>query len=137
MLNKILLIGNLGKDPETRYTQNGTAVCNFSLATTEKWKGQDGQLQEQTEWHTIVVWKKLAELCQQYLHKGSKVYIEGKLATRKWQDQQHNDRYTTEVIAREVKFLDPRPAGTGQEQNQGGYQPEQQSVPDTGEDAPF
>ncbi|XCN73093.1 MAG: single-stranded DNA-binding protein [Candidatus Electrothrix aestuarii] len=113
MINKVILIGNLGADPELRYTQSGVAVANFRVATTERWKGQDGQMQEQTEWHTIVAWQRLGEICNEYLHKGSKVYIEGKLQTRKWQDQNGNDRYTTEIIAREMKMLTPRGEGGG------------------------
>lgn len=123
MLNKAILIGNLGADPESRYTQNGTQVVNFNLATTEKWKGQDGQVQESTEWHRIVVWNKLAEICANYLEKGSKVYIEGKIQTRKWSDQNGNDRYTTEIVAREMKMLSPK-----------GQSPE---PPDMGQDVPF
>lgn len=111
MINKVILVGNLGQDPEQKFTQAGVAVTNFSVATTERWKGQDGQMQEQTEWHKVVAWKQLAELCNEYLHKGSKVYVEGKNQTRKWQDNDGNDRYTTEVVAREVKFLDPRGSG--------------------------
>lgn len=118
MINKVILIGNLGADPEVRYTQSGTAAANFTVATTEKWKGQDGQMQEQTEWHRIVAWKRLAEICGEYLSKGSRVYIEGKLQTRKWQDQNGNDRYTTEIVAREMKMLSPRGAGSG---GDGGY----------------
>ena len=105
MINKVILIGNLGVDPEIRRTQNGTQVATFNLATTERWRGQNGQTQEQTEWHRIVAWAKLAEICGEYLHKGSRVYIEGKLQTRKWQDQGGADRYTTEIIAREMKML--------------------------------
>lgn len=112
MINKVILIGNLGADPEVRYTQSSTPVASFRMATTERWRNQDGQQQEQTEWHRIVAWGKLAEICGQYLHKGSKVYIEGKLQTRKWQDQSGQDRYTTEVIAREMKMLDSR-GGSG------------------------
>jgi single-strand DNA-binding protein len=108
MLNKVMLIGNLGKDPEIRYTQSGTAVATFNVATTEQWKDKDGQKQESTEWHRVVVWAKLAETCGEYLHKGSKVYIEGRLQTRKWQDQNGNDKYTTEIVAREMKMLSPR-----------------------------
>ncbi|NLZ16194.1 MAG: single-stranded DNA-binding protein [Desulfobulbaceae bacterium] len=108
MINKVILIGNLGADPEIRYTQSGSQVATFNVATTEKWKGQDGNIQEQTEWHRIVAWSKLAEICGQYLHKGSRVYIEGRLQTRKWQDQSGVDRYTTEIIAREMKMLSPR-----------------------------
>jgi len=105
-LNKVILIGNLGKDPEVRYMTNGEAVCNFSIATTEKWKAQDGQIQEKTEWHNIVMYRRLAEIASEYLKKGSSVYIEGRIQTRKWQDKQTGaDRYTTEVIAAEMKML--------------------------------
>ena len=113
MVNKVILIGNLGNDPEIRYTQKGTQVVNFRIATTERWRGQDGQMQEQTEWHNIVAWDRLAEICGQYLHKGSRVYIEGKLQTRKWQDQSGQDRYTTEIVAREMKMLSPRDSEGG------------------------
>ena len=116
MINKVILIGNLGADPETRFTQSGVQVTTFSVATTERWKDPDGQPREQTEWHRIVAWRKLAEICGQYLHKGSKVYIEGKLQTRKWQDQNGADRYTTEIVANEMKMLDSRSAGS-----EGGY----------------
>ncbi len=108
MINKAILIGNLGADPEIRYTQSGTQVATFNVATTERRKGQDGQVQESTEWHRIVAWQRLAEICGEYLHKGSRVYIEGKIQTRKWQDQSGNDRYTTEIVAREMKMLSPR-----------------------------
>ena len=103
-LNKVMLIGRLGKDPETRFTPNGKAVANFSIATSEKWK-KDGEKQERTEWHNIVVFEKLAEIVGQYLTKGSQVYIEGKLQTRKWQDKQGNDRYTTEIVASQMQML--------------------------------
>lgn len=137
MINKVILIGNLGADPEIRYTQSGTPVVNFRIATTERWKDKDGQQQEQTEWHNVVAWGRLAEICGEYLAKGSKVYVEGKLQTRKWQDQNGNDRYTTEVIAREMKMLSPR--GTGDNSNQGGgYQDLPPEPPHgTGEDVPF
>ena len=108
MINKAIIIGNLGADPELRYTNSGAPVASFRVATTERWKGQDGQVQEQTEWHSIVAWRKLAEICGEHLRKGSRVYIEGKLQTRKWQDQNGNDRYTTEIVAREMKMLDRR-----------------------------
>jgi single-strand DNA-binding protein len=143
MLNKAILIGNLGADPEIRYTQSGTQVATFRIATTERWKGQDGQMQESTEWHRIVAYKKLAEICGEYLNKGSKVYIEGKIQTRKWQDQSGNDKYTTEIIAREMKMLSPRGgAATGQQGGAGEYQEPQYSEPPpgfggTGEDVPF
>jgi single-strand DNA-binding protein len=124
MINKVILVGNLGADPEQRFTQAGVAVSNFSVATSERWKGQDGQMQEQTEWHRVVAWRQLAEICNEYLHKGSKVYIEGKLQTRKWQDQNGNDRYTTEIVAREMKMLSPRGEnGSGNYGGGGGYDP--------------
>ncbi|MBB5346445.1 single-stranded DNA-binding protein [Desulfoprunum benzoelyticum] len=141
MLNKVMLIGNLGKDPEIRYTQAGTAVATFNVATTERFKGKDGQTQDQTEWHRVVAWARLAEICGEYLHKGSKVYIEGRLQTRKWTDQNGNDKYTTEIVAREMKMLSPR-GGTDQDSYGGGYQepPFPDSPPGmmgTGEDVPF
>lgn len=108
MINKAILIGNLGRDPEQRYTQAGKAVTSFSIATTERWKDKEGQQQEQTEWHNIVAWDRLAEICSEYLSKGSRVYIEGKLQTRKWQDKDGSDRYTTEIVAKEMKMLTPR-----------------------------
>ena len=141
MINKVILIGNLGADPEIRYTQSGTPVVNFRIATTERWKDQNGQQQEQTEWHNIVAWRRLAEICGEYLSKGSRVYIEGKLQTRKWQDQNGNDRYSTEIVANEMKMLSPRGAGSGAENygsNGGGFNdfpPE--PPPTTGDDVPF
>lgn len=121
MINKVILIGNLGADPEVRYTQNGTQVATFNVATTERWRDQSGAQQEQTEWHRIVAWSKLAEICGQYLHKGSRVYIEGKLQTRKWQDQSGQDRYTTEIVAREMKMLSPRDSEGGYGGGGGNY----------------
>lgn len=112
MINKVILIGNLGADPETRYTRNGTPVATFNIATTERWK-KDGELQESTEWHRIVSWQRLAEICQEYLDKGSRVYIEGKLQTRSWTDNDGVKRYTTEIVAREMKMLTPRDSGNG------------------------
>lgn len=113
MINKVILIGNLGADPEIKFTQNGVPVATFTVATTEKWKDKDGQVQEQTEWHRIVAWQRLAEICGEYLAKGSRVYIEGKLQTRKWKDQSDNDRYTTEIVAREMKMLSPKGIKSG------------------------
>ncbi len=111
-INKVILIGNLGNDPETRYTQSGAAVTNISLATSESWKDkQTGQQQERTEWHRIVFFSRLAEIAGEYLRKGSKVYIEGSLRTRKWQDQSGQDRYTTEIVANEMQMLDSRGGG--------------------------
>ena len=111
VVNKWIGIGNLGADPEVRYTQSGSPVCSFKIACSEKYKDASGNVQENTEWVSIVAWKRLAEICGQYLHKGSRVYIEGKLQTRKWQDQSGADRYTTEIVAREMKMLDGRESG--------------------------
>jgi len=104
-INKVILVGNLGKDPELRHTPQGQAVCNFSIATSESWNDKSGQKQERTEWHRIVVWGKLGELCAKYLSKGRQAYIEGKLQTRAWDDKDGQKRYTTEVIALTVQFL--------------------------------
>jgi len=106
MLNKVQLIGNLGKDPELRHTASGTAVATFSLATSTKHKNKDGDFVEKTEWHNIVVWRQLAELCSQFLHKGRLVFIEGKIQTRSYDDRDGNKRYITEIIADNVKFLE-------------------------------
>ena len=107
-LNKVMLIGRLGKDPETRYTPNGKAVASFSIATSERWK-KDGEKQERTEWHNVVAFEKLAEIISQYLTKGSQVFVEGKLQTRKWQDKEGKDRYTTEIVASSMQMLGGRP----------------------------
>ena len=125
MINQVILLGNLGADPEVRQSQSGGSVVNFNMATTEKWTGKDGQKNEQTEWHRIVAFGQLGEICGQYLHKGSKVYIEGRVQTRQWVDRDGNKRYTTEIIAREMKMLDTRSTG------QGGV--ERQSFPAQGE----
>lgn len=107
-VNKVILIGNLGKDPEVRYTQGGQCVANFTMATTDAWKDKNGQKQEKTEWHRIVAWGKLGELSKEYLKKGRPVYIEGRLQTRQWQDQQGATRYTTEIVATAIQFLGQR-----------------------------
>lgn len=108
-VNKVILIGNIGQDPEVRYTPGGSAITNISVATSETWKDkQTGQAQERTEWHRVVFFNRLAEIAGEYLRKGSKVYIEGSLRTRKWQDQQGQDRYTTEIVANEMQMLDGR-----------------------------
>lgn len=141
MINKAILIGNLGADPEIRYTQSGTQVATFNVATTERWKGQDGQMQENTEWHRIVAWGRLAEICGEYLNKGSKVYIEGRIQTRKWQDQSGNDRYTTEIVAREMKMLSPRggdtSSGFGGSSGGDGFPEPPPGYGGMGEDVPF
>ena len=105
-INKVILIGNLGSDPELRFTPSGVQVANFSLATTESWTDKSGERQERAEWHRIVLWRRLAEVAGQYLKKGSKIYIEGKLQTRSWEDQNGQKRYTTEVVANSMEMLD-------------------------------
>jgi single-strand DNA-binding protein len=111
-INKVILVGNLGKDPEVRYMPNGNAVANITLATSESWKDkQTGENQEKTEWHRVVLFRRLGEIAGEYLKKGSQVYIEGKLQTRKWQDASGNDRYTTEIIANEMQMLGGRGGG--------------------------
>ena len=107
-VNKVILVGNLGVAPEMRYTQSGQAVANFRIATNDKWTDKAGQTQDRTEWHRIVVWGKLAELCNQYLTKGRQVYIEGRLQTREWMDKENHKNYTTEVVAQQVTFLGGR-----------------------------
>mgnify|MGYP000966806342 CR=1 FL=1 len=104
-VNKVILVGNLGKDPELRYTQQGTAVATFTLATSETYKDQSGNKQTKTEWHRITAWRQLAEICSKYLNKGKQVYIEGKLTTRKWQDRDGRDQYTTEIVADQLQML--------------------------------
>ena len=113
-VNKVTLIGNLGQDPEIRYTANGSAVANVSIATAESWKDREsGEQQERTEWHRVVFFSRLAEIVGEYLKKGSQVYIEGRLQTRKWQDRDGNDRYTTEIVANEMQMLGGRGGGSG------------------------
>jgi single-strand DNA-binding protein len=137
-VNKVILIGNLGQDPEVRYMPNGKAVANITVATSESWKDQQGQLQERTEWHRCAMYARLAEIAGEYLKKGSKVYLEGRLQTREWQDQQGQKRYTTEIIVNEMQMLDGRNAGGGasmgapsQPQGQQGNwgRPQQQPAP--------
>jgi single-strand DNA-binding protein len=110
-VNKVILVGNLGRDPEVRYMPNGEAVCNFSIATTDSWKDKSGAKQERTEWHNIVMYRKLAEIAGEYLKKGRPVYIEGRLQTRKWQTKEGQDRYTTEIIADQMQMLGTRDGG--------------------------
>jgi len=112
-LNKVMLIGYLGDDPEIRYTPSGSAVANFRMATTEQWTSKEGEREERTEWHRIVAWRKLGETCGEYLHKGSLVYIEGNLQTRSWEDRDGNKRWTTEIIAQRMQMLD-RPGKSGE-----------------------
>lgn len=106
-INKVIIVGNVGQEPEVRYPPNGNAVTSLSVATSETWKDKEsGEAQEKTEWHKIVFYSRLAEIVGEYVHKGSKIYVEGKLQTRKWQDKDGNDRYTTEIIAKEMQMLD-------------------------------
>jgi len=118
-VNKVILLGRLGKDPELRSLESGTKVCTFSIATSENYTDREGQKQERTEWHNIVLWAKLAELADSYLSKGREVYIEGKLQTRKWQDQTGNDRYTTEIVGTSMNFV----GGRSDAPNSGGTPP--------------
>ena len=133
-INKVILVGNLGQDPDVRYTANGAAVANISIATTEQWTDkQSGQKQERTEWHRVVLFGRLGEIAGEYLRKGSQVYIEGKLQTRKWQDQGGQDRYTTEIVANDMQMLGGTAGGGSRggasDFNQGGGAPRPQSVP--------
>lgn len=123
-VNKVILVGNIGQDPEVRYMPNGNAVANLSLATSESWKDQSGQLQERTEWHRLTMYRRLAEIAGEYLKKGSQIYVEGKLQTRKWQDQQGQDKYTTEIIVDQMQMLGGRGG-----QSEGGFQGQQQQRP--------
>lgn len=123
-VNKVILVGNLGKDPDMKYTASGTAIANITVATSESWTDkQTGEKQERTEWHRVVFFRRLAEVVGEYLRKGSQVYIEGKLQTRKWQDQNGQDRYTTEIVASEMQMLGGRggEAGAHQQQGDGGF----------------
>ena len=125
-INKVIIVGNCGQDPETRYLPSGGAVTNLSLATSETWKDKNtGDQQERTEWHRVVFFNRLAEIVEQYVKKGSKVYVEGSLRTRKWQGQDGQDRYTTEIVASEMQMLDSR----GGQAGQGGY--DQSPQPDS------
>jgi len=112
-VNKAILVGNLGRDPEMRQTQNGQTVVNFTLATSESWTDRNGERVERTEWHRIVAWGKTAELCAKYLSKGRTVYVEGRIQTREWEDKDGNKRYTTEINAQTVNFIGPRTGGGG------------------------
>ncbi len=131
MLNKTMLIGNLGADVDTRYTKTQVAVATFRIATTERWKDNEGKSQESTEWHRIVAFGRLAEICSEYLSKGSRVYLEGRLQTRKWQDSDGVTRFTTEIIAREMKML------RGGERTDIPVPPEDGQDPPPSDDVPF
>ena len=129
-VNKAIIVGTLGQDPEIRYTANGSAVANISVATNETWKDKaTGEAQERTEWHRIVMFGKLAEIAQQYLKKGSQAYFEGRIQTRKWQDNSGNDRYSTEIVANEMQMLGGRAGGGGGAPMESGGQSQSKPVP--------
>jgi single-strand DNA-binding protein len=130
-VNKVILVGNAGKDPEVRYTQSGNAVASFSLATTERRKGTDGNWTDHTEWHNIVAWGKTAETCGQWVKKGTQLYMEGRIQTRKWQDRDGNTRYTTEIVVSQMLLLGK---GQGQRPEAGGGNAYQAPAPRTGHD---
>ena len=142
-VNKVILVGNLGRDPELRYTPGGQAVTSFSVATNERWNDKEGKTQERTEWHRIVVWGKQAENCANYLQKGRPVYIEGRLQTREWEDKEGQKRQTTEIVAQTVQFLGGREGGAGgAPRAAGGPGPARENEPEPGppggsEDIPF
>jgi single-strand DNA-binding protein len=133
-VNKVIIVGNLGNDPETRYTPSGDGITNFTVATSESWKDREtNQKQEKTEWHRVVAFKRLAEICGEYLKKGSKVYIEGKLQTRQW-DKDGQKHYTTEIVAREMQMLDSKPQGEPRREER---QEPSRSEQDFDDDIPF
>jgi single-strand DNA-binding protein len=137
-LNKVLIIGNLGNDPEIKYTQSGSPVANLSIATSERWKDKNsGEQKEQVEWHRVVLFSRLAEIAEQYLKKGSKVFIEGKLQTRDWEDSEGKKRYTTEIIAREMSMLDSRQSADNSQQPRSDSTAEGKSDENFEEDIPF
>ena len=137
-VNKVILIGNLGQDPEVKYMPNGNAVANITVATSESWKDKNtGEQVDKTEWHRVVFFRRLAEIVGEYLKKGSKIYIEGKLQTRKWQDKNGKDNWTTEIIASEMQMLDSRGGGSSDfNQNQSDSGSQQQSAPSQAAPAP-
>ena len=139
-INKVILIGNLGGDPELRYTGSGTAVCNFTVATNESYKDKEGNMVDKTEWHRVVAWGRLAEICGEYLKKGRQVFIEGSLQTNQWEDKEGNTRYTTEVKAREMQMLGSREGnsnGGGYNQSQPEQRPAQAVAQSSGDGASF
>jgi len=137
-VNKVILVGNLGQDPEVRHMPNGNAVTNITVATSETWKDKNtGEQQERTEWHRVVMFRRMAEIAGEYLRKGAKVYIEGRLQTRKWQDQQGNDRYTTEIIADVMQMLDSRGGGAAPAPRQSAPVPAPEAGMSYDDDIPF
>lgn len=141
-VNKVILVGNLGQDPDVRYTADGRAIANISIATTDSWKDKNtGEQQDRTEWHRVVFFNRLAEIVSEYLKKGAQVYVEGRLQTRKWQDKEGNDRYTTEIVASEMQMLGGRSGGTadfgGGQQQQAPAAAPAPTVDDLDDDIPF
>ena len=136
-VNKVILVGNLGKDPEVRYLDSGVAVANFSLATTENYKNKQGEKVSQTEWHNIVLWRGLAEVAEKWLKKGSSVYIEGKIRTNKWEDKEGNTRYNTEILADNMTMLGNRIHSDVSDKNDSKTSSEIKSVNDENDDLPF
>ena len=140
-INKVILIGRLGQDPEVRYMTDGTAVANFSIATSDEWKDKDtGEKRERTEWHRIVAWRRLGEICGEYLSKGKQVYIEGRIQTRSWEDKDGNKKYTTEIVASQMQMLGTRDAGDGNrfDQAPGPSVPPEPAFPESqDDDIPF
>ncbi len=135
-VNKVILVGRLGKDPEVRYTPSGAAVANFTMATSEEWKDKNtGEKQERTEWHRVVAWRRLGEVCGEYLHKGSQIYIEGRLQTRAWEDRDGNKRYTTEIVAQNMQMLDAAGKGKAAPEDESLPLEEPGSIPE--DDIPF
>lgn len=136
-LNKVMLIGRLGQDPELKYTQSGVAVVNFSMATGLKWKDQEGNLQEKTEWHNVKAWRGLAETCSNYLKKGSKVYVEGRLETSNWEDENKKKHYKTEVIIDDLIMLDSKGSDSGSSSSQTSSTSAGTKSPSSEDDLPF
>ncbi len=135
-VNKVILVGNLGADPELRYTSSGTPVASFNIATREQWTNKSGEKEEKTEWHKIVAWARLGEICGEYLHKGKQVYIEGRLQTRSWEDRDGNKRYTTEIVAQTMQMLGP--AGKeGRVESKGEAFPVEEPISVPEDDIPF
>jgi len=136
-VNKVIIVGNLGADPELRYTPSGKAVASFRVATREQWTGKEGAKEERTEWHRVVAWARLGEICGEYLHKGSQVYVEGRLQTRAWEDREGNKRSTTEVIAQTMQMLGSAPGKGGAAKTSEERFPEEEPVSIPDDDIPF
>lgn len=138
-VNKVILIGNLGKDPEVKYLDSGVAVANFSLATTESYKNKNGERVNQTEWHNIVLWRGLAELAEKYLHKGNAIYVEGKIHTRKWEDKEGNTRYSTDIIADKLTMLGSKSDNQAKNENEKKEEEinDHQNISEEKDDLPF